>query len=110
MTKEGFHPTWADWSDEQLLEMRMKDLRIQIQGTLVDKCISILGDEPGVVQRRCDSPVRLHGQNPLEHSQHHAPRARWFSAGHLARDADGSPNRRASPWPEQRSRKAQAAE
>ncbi len=47
MTKEGFHPTWANWSDEQLLETRMKDLNIQIQGTLVEKCISTLGDELG---------------------------------------------------------------
>ncbi len=45
MSEDGFHPVWADWSDERLLEMRMKDLGLRIPGTLVEKIIAALEKE-----------------------------------------------------------------
>ncbi|MEJ2231436.1 MAG: hypothetical protein P8X46_09675, partial [Nitrospirales bacterium] len=32
-------PEWVSWSDEQLLDLRLCDLKIQIRGTELGKCV-----------------------------------------------------------------------
>ena len=36
---------WADWSDEQLLQLRLKDLKVSVEGTWLEGCLAKLYDE-----------------------------------------------------------------
>ena len=38
-------PRWAEYSDDELLELRICDLRVRIEGTRIEQCIQQLGDE-----------------------------------------------------------------
>lgn len=36
---------WADWPDEQLLQLRLKDLKVSVEGTWLEGCLAKLNDE-----------------------------------------------------------------
>lgn len=38
-------PRWASWPDEKLLDLRLKDLRVKVGGTLLDTCLDRLHAE-----------------------------------------------------------------
>ena len=38
---------WASWPDERLLQLRLKDLRVTIEGTWLERCLADLYDELG---------------------------------------------------------------
>ncbi len=36
---QDFNPPWADWPEEQLLNLKMCDLKLRLEGTYVENCI-----------------------------------------------------------------------
>src|SRR5215813_8445422 len=57
---------WASWSDERLLQLRLKDLKVTVDGTWLERCLHTVHDELG--QRGL--PIRPHAWISDE----------WFSA------------------------------
>src|SRR5215813_3833466 len=38
---------WASWSDERLLQLRLKDLKVTVDGTWLERCLHTVHDELG---------------------------------------------------------------
>ena len=54
--QKSSEPEWVSWSDEQLLDVRLCDLRLRIAGTELSKCVRQLYRELNDLARDADDP------------------------------------------------------